>query len=682
MHFKIVLILCLAFIFFDASAQEEQHTFEELLLEQLGEELGENVDISEVIERLNYYRKHPIDLNKSTPSDLANLVFLNTQQISNIIYHRDFTGPFINLLELQGIAGLDLNTIQLLLQFVKIGDSYSFKNLSFKEILNHDESMLMLRYGRNVEKSRGYNIVDTSRSRYLGDPNRYSLRYRWNYEDKLKFSLNAEKDAGEPFFQHKQKYGFDFYSAYLEFNHISENIKKVVIGDYSLQFGQGLVIWNGLSFGKGAWIGGVARQGMGLKGYSSMNESNFLRGISIQWKARHVQITPFVSFIPLTGNVEEIDGNKIISSINYSGLHRTPTELSQRNTITQFSYGTNITYEHNRLKLGITYLGINFNGKQISSGSLRELYDTEGSGIHQIGLHYQYNYRNYFLFGETANSIGGGFATNNGIIASLHPKLSVFTNYRNYAKNYHNFYGQSLSESSSISNEKGIYAGVVYQLTRKIEWTTYLDAFKFPRLKYRIDGPSEGIEFLSQFVYTWYKRGKLTLRYRYRLKQENHQLENKHENLLASVVRNQIRTDFQYKLNDSWSIRSRIEISRYDKEFSKESLGHLLYQDILWSNRNKKLALNMRASYFNTEGYDARIYAYESDVLYASSFPMYYDKGIRSYINARIRLSKNIDLWARYALTYYPEKEVIGSGLEEIISKKKSDVKLQLRWQW
>lgn len=209
-----------------------------------------------------------------------------------------------------------------------------------------------------------------------------------------------------------------------------------------------------------------------------------------------------------------------------------------------------------------------------------------------------------------------------------------------------------------------------------------MDVFEFPWLRFRVDGPSSGVDFLSQFSYSWHKKGKLTFRYRHRLKQENLSLPDKAENLLADVKRDQLRIDFQFKLNDTWSIKTRADATLFEKELSSTSKGILVYQDVFWQGLANKLRLNMRLAYFNTDDYDSRLYAYESDVLYASSFPMYYDKGIRSYFNFRWRISRKLDLWGRYALTAYQDRENVGSALDLIEGNKKSDVKFQLRWQW
>lgn len=93
-----------------------------------------------------------------------------------------------------------MQTIQWLRQFVKVDQKSSLKDLSWKAVRKEDEHMIMLRYCRTLESQQGYHIEDATRSRYLDDPNAYSLRYRWNYQQKLKIGINAEKYAGEPFF--------------------------------------------------------------------------------------------------------------------------------------------------------------------------------------------------------------------------------------------------------------------------------------------------------------------------------------------------------------------------------------------------------------------------------------------------------------------------------------------------
>jgi hypothetical protein len=242
---KILLILG-CFIGSTCAAQTNENINLEELFESLSEELPEDTDLSEINEKWYYYLQHPIDLNKTDGTALAELQFINPLLLQRLLAHRQRSGNFIHVLELQSIEGFDARLLSLLLPFVRVGEVSPLTGIKFKAF-SHE---LMLRYRRGMEKAKGYQIKDTTRSRYLGDPNRYTIRYRGNLKDKIKLALNMEKDAGEPFLSHKQKLGFDFYGVSLFVKAIGP-VKNAIIGDYALQFGQGLSMWNGLSFGKG-----------------------------------------------------------------------------------------------------------------------------------------------------------------------------------------------------------------------------------------------------------------------------------------------------------------------------------------------------------------------------------------------------------------------------------------------
>ncbi|MFC2113514.1 hypothetical protein ACFLTA_09625 [Bacteroidota bacterium] len=82
---------------------------------------------------------------------------------------------------------------------------------------------------------------------------------------------------------------------------------------------------------------------------------------------------------------------------------------------------------------------------------------------------------------------------------------------------------------------------------------------------------------------------------------------------------------------------------------------------------------------FDTETYNSRIYTYEHDVLYAFAIPSWYGRGIRTYLNTRWQIGRHVDLWFKYALSWYPDRETISSGLNEIQGHHRQDVNVQMR---
>ena len=85
---------------------------------------------------------------------------------------------------------------------------------------------------------------------------------------------------------------------------------------------------------------------------------------------------------------------------------------------------------------------------------------------------------------------------------------------------------------------------------------------------------------------------------------------------------------------------------------------------------------------FGTDGYDSRQYVYERDVLYAFSFPAYFDRGVRHYLLVQYNLNRHVDVWVRWARTDLTNQDTIGSDLDQISAPHKTEVKVQARWRF
>jgi len=230
-------------------------------------------------------------------------------------------------------------------------------------------------------------------------------------------------------------------------------------------------------------------------------------------------------------------------------------------------------------------------------------------------------------------------------------------------------------------NESGFYSALSLKFDSKWDLFTYSDFFRFPWLKFRVNAPSSGYEIFAQINYRMDKKLKLSSRFKQQVREENP------ENIIAgsgleTVDKQNYRIEISYSINDRFSLRNRVEMVRYQKGGSKYELGFLNYQDIIYKPLSSKISGNIRFGIFDTESFNSRIYAYENDVLYSYSVPAYQGKGIRFYFNARYTLIRDFDLWLRYSLTSYYDQNTVGSGDDQINGNKRSDIRLQIRYQF
>jgi DNA uptake protein ComE-like DNA-binding protein len=690
-------IACPVFLFStSAFAQKKQDVAGEDAVEQKIETITESINQSEasdkeldyttLLDQLNRYKEHPINLNNASRTDLENLSLLSGLQIQALLDHIDKNGKLISIEELQSIEGFDSKTIYNIQPFVKVSEQSTMPRLKFREALTQGRSVLFIRYSQILEEQKGFSPPDPANNdthRYYGSAAKIYTRYRYTYNDQLSFGITGEKDAGEEFFKGTQKQGFDFYSAHLFYNGNSW-LNSVALGDYQAQYGQGLVLWSGLAFGKSADVMSIKKGARGLVPYTSVDENLFMRGGAVSLTHKNFQLDLFYSNHKIDGNVQAKDTlteEEFVSTFEEDGYHRDSSELAKKHSVGKTISGGHFQYTGKRLSIGFTGYSTMFS--QPLQKDLQPYNKFDFSGDHNTngGIDYNYVYRNINFFGEIGRSDNGGMATLNGLLASLDPNVQVSILYRHYDKDYQALESNALAENSHPANEDGLYFGIFMKPARYFTLSGYYDQFKFPWLRYQVDAPTKGNEYLAQLTYTPSKTFETYFRIKTQNKPKNitadtHPISNQYD-----VQQTNYRFHITYVISSSVSLANRVEYVDYKKGATPEK-GYVLYQDVNYQPHKSKLSFTARYVLFDTDTYDTRIYAYESDVLYAYSIPSYYYRGSRFYIMAHYRIIRGIDCWVRYGTTVYDNQQTVGSGLDEIDGNRKSEIKAQVRFQF
>lgn len=94
------------------------------------------------------------------------------------------------------------------------------------------------------------------------------------------------------------------------------------------------------------------------------------------------------------------------------------------------------------------------------------------------------------------------------------------------------------------------------------------------------------------------------------------------------------------------------------------------------------LRLNGGFGYFKTDGYDSRVYLYEPGPLYTYSMGQFQGEGWRCWLMARATIGRNLSLTAKWGRTKYTDREVVGSGYQQVDGSALSDLDVQLRWKF
>ena len=623
-----------------------------------------------LIEDFSSFLEQALDINSADYSDLSALPLLSKEQIDNLLLHRKTYGPFRDMEELQVVPDFDSVTIRLISDYLEVTPGNSWK--SFNSIDRKHSTNIFIRSGRILEKSDGYKRPDPdTEPHYHGDPYSVYMGLRHRYLDKLSFGILGEKDPGESLFREGQKKGFDFYSAHLSLN-INHRFRQVIIGDYQVHFGQGLCFSSNALGGKSSDVLLVEKNAKTIRPNFSANESVFLRGLACEAEFGQYRLTGFYSSRKLDAN-ENKDGE--LTSLYTTGLHRNEKEQRKKNRLLSNITGVDAGINTRYFRPGVSFVRQELSRPLVGKTDLYNVFIPTDRILYSMAFHYNFDVRNMHFFGETARAGSNGNAMISGVIFNPDPRIHLTISYRNYSKNYTTAYSSSFSENSTPANEKGLFTALKFRFNRRLNFSFYIDYFRFPWLKFQVDAPSWGMDRFSEINLSFSKKTQLSFRLRCKEKQQNLPSENTKITTIALTSKFQFRSQFTCQITEDIRLRSRWEFVTV-RSGNQPEKGYLSFQEIKFKRKKTPIALVLRFTFFETEDYSSRIYAYEQDVPGTYTIPAHYGHGSRVMILTSYKVNRHLQFYVKFAQSIYEEQKDIGTSWDRINGQVKSELKL------
>lgn len=682
--FRVNLIVCLFMVLYNTGRAQELSDIERLL--ESNDIESSEAYYEDLVATLVRLATHPVNINTAKFDSLKMLFFLSDSQIDNLLAFRRKHGNFNHPNELLLVTGIGTKDLTNIKPFIRIGNASSVETWPL-----HGHQEIIARLKTTRPKQAGYkkysrdafmyekDYLSKKHNRFQGPPVGTLFKYKATLGNRWEGGLTLENDAGEAYFTRYQKTGFDFLSFHLCFTP-DKIVKKLFVGDYKIQWGQGLTAWSGYAPGKSAASLSNEKTGNGITPYTSTDENRFLRGVAIRLQPAHGLITElFISYKKSDANLTSTPDTLLPevmqrATLYETGYHRNESEREKKDNLKEFTTGISASLNHRYFRVGAHVLHYNFNPPLTIGDAPYQRYNDQGRHRTLTSVDYKTGLHHFYLFGETARSDNGAWATVNGLRYNGFSKLSLCALYRRYDKNYQSHYSGAFTEYSNTSNEQGFYFGVESLPFPNLKINAYYDHFRFFTPRYRASIPASGQEIMMEVTYTRPKY-ECTLYFKHEGKPED----NAAEKLLSSTrVKQEYRLQFTRNLSRQVELRTRATYVRYRKN-EKEETGYLIYQDFVYTTSKANFKTQFRFAYFDTDSYNSRIYAYENNVLYGYSFPAYYDRGFRSYINLNWKPISRIALYLKTGIVYYPDKTYLSSSLTQVDDNKLFDIAFQIR---
>ena len=701
------IVLCLAlancWLAMAAAAQVRPDTTQteetvEAFLEDIEDTTGDPTQLAELLDDLE---ANPLDINTASADDLALIPVFGPLLGQQIVAFRETFGLFDSIPELRAVEGITEDVFLAARPYLTIGPTLDVTPTdvarppsSLRQAFSDLTYEVIQRAGRRLDLGRGYDD-DTTRTTYAGSPDRLYTRLRVRSRRQLSLNITMDKDPGERFAWEpdNQSFGYDFVSAHAALSNVGR-LQTLVVGDYVVNFGQGLVLSRASAFGKGREpVRSIARTSRGVIPYGSTDENSFMRGLATSWRvAGNLSVTAFASRRTLDAGLIEPDTTSgdfqdltEASSLSISGLHRTPTEISKKDAVREDLVGGALAYRFARAELGTVGYHSRFDRPFSPGTRAYQRFQFSGDQTTMLGVFGNLYAGDMHLFGEVARSHDDVLGGIGGVSMRFAKIAEAVVLARHYPRDFVSLHGFAFGErNGATQNETGYYLGLQLRPANKWRVMAYVDQYAFPWVRFAVPRPSTGydallaIEHKPRPWFLYYLQG------RSETKEAGADILTDTGRLLDGLrpeTRQSLRLHGDYRFSRRLRLRARIEGVRFATPADPDRYGVVLYQDLRWLPI-RSLQLDTRLAFFNTDSFDARVYTYENDLLYTFSVPAFSGRGQRAYLLVRWQPNDQLTLQAKAAITRFDDVETVGSGLDEVEGSQLREVRAQLRWRF
>ncbi|MGI6718750.1 MAG: hypothetical protein ACOX4D_06370 [Bacteroidales bacterium] len=586
--------------------------------------INENIDKDNdyVISDIDDLLINTISINNCSDDEILKSKIFNPIQKQNLIKYLNSWGEVLSYTELILIDGFENFDVEKYSTLINFAPKEQIEKYTLSKLLKNIKNENVIRVSSDANfKRNGMLGINTL------------LKSKLEVPEKLYVGLLYEKDQGERFLNVKNNFP-EHLSSYLQYK---TKYLYFLIGDYYVQFGQGVGVWRGLTFTGGVESSSNILFANKIKRKSSADECLFLRGIASEINFNNFSITSYLSYRKKDASVtfDSILNANVFSSISTTGLHRTDTEISKRDMLKEYVAGVNIEYKYNSLRFSIGGEYIAYNMYYQPKIKLENIYKNFGKDMFIIYTNSILPLKSSVLYHEFAiNKIKGIaflFGWYNYISSLVNVDLSIRYMSPKYAA-----YGKYINFKSP-EGEYGILFKNTSYLNKNIQLNYLLNLYLPTWVSFNSYNLRARVNNTINLNFYFNKRINLIIRYTYKLN-----IKTKSSPKITNYINNH-HHNLRFQLNltpsDKVVLRTRVEAN-----FNKFGRGFLMYEDIKFIFTDN-LFLSFRFTTYDINSFDGRIYCYENDVLYNYSSSMYYGRGYSYFALCRYRINRNIQLW-------------------------------------
>ncbi len=368
--------------------------------------------------------------------------------------------------------------------------------------------------------------------------------------------------------------------------------KNFIAGDFSARFGQGLVLWKAFSLNAYGEPATLLHRQSGFAGYRSSDEKNYLRGVCTKIPiGRRLECNGFASF-------RKVD----LNAVDSSDVH-------------EFVAGVNAGLSSENWRIGltaVTYLYDRDIRRRVGEYNRLRLYDGLWGNA---SIDFICSANHWRFFGEAALDAKASPAALAGVLWTPSYNLEAGFTAKAFSPAY--------SATHAMEDSYNLIGGQLSVMYRKGAWKFNLNA--------------------EYGWHPWYSYGKPAGETVFKAR-------------VAAQYTSHRGTSFI--VQSSWNkvLKLRLHVSipagpfKISSRLEGNLKGYAVYAETAW--RSDKLEIAARGTFYNTDGWDSRVYLYEKNVPESFSSEVFHGKGLGAYLIVKYAPIRSLNLWLKVRHDY------------------------------
>jgi len=623
-------------------------------------------------EELTDLKEYPLNLNTASFEQLLRLPLIDSRLARQIVLYRK-QKEFTEVDQLKDVRGMSDKIFEAIVPLVKV------EPIGLPIALHGD-----FRWRTKIAKpdSEAYFKTDP---KFQYPPYLYS-RTRFTYGNFYEAGwilrhAGAQADSGsEPAINFHNLWEYYLNKSWLVMRNFY-SLDKIVVGDYKIQYNQGLIFYSPL----GAELTRPVKiEAKGISEDKGTSSNTYFRGFAINKSIAHFQLDFFYSNKRLDaalnpdGTVQE----SLIAIRNDMGYVTSDKELERNEKLREELIGGRIAYSlPGDSRIGFTGYQSKYD-PMINPPGEKGYYLFRGTRNRVFGFDFDTWYKKLNLCAEYAKSIGYGEAWLIQPMLKLR-KITLWMTLYEYGPDYYNEHSSAttiVGRRDEDWNENGVFLGAKYE-DRVKEVQIYFRPVRHPWKEANLM-PTRDKEFWLDVRQRFSRNVELYFR------QWSYWYDRKSEE--KDLYQSWKKTRLELTLNPEGKVRFRV---RWDVrknsiyELRQVDRGYLIFSDIKYT-ATPKLQLDWRLIFFEAE---PGVAMSAVEFLWPGSLTPFhwwsYGRGLRYYLTLTQEINRSTSLWIKYENTHYYNDSGIGSPenreeLDKIIRSRRHVFSLQWDVKW